>query len=159
VRVTLLLLVASALTFAAFAGAAAREPGIRLADGVGPLHVGMSRATLEQELGRGRIASDWFGRVVRYPRQHVHVSYLGRSVFRAGTTWRGYRTPAGIGPGSTVAALRRAYPRATCERAARPFDRSCLVPARNELAGGGYTIFYARNGVVREVDVWLLVGG
>src|SRR5262245_20114827 len=136
----------------------AKEAGIRLAAGVGPVALGTPRGVLEQEFGAGRTVSDWFGATVRYPRQHVLVSYLGRTAYRVGTTWSGYHTPQGVGPGSTVARLRRTYPRASCARAARPFDTTCTVPARNRAAGPGLTYFYARKGVVREVDIWLVSG-
>jgi len=82
-------------------GAAARpakEAGIRLAAGVGPVALGTPRGVLESELGAGRGGSDWFGATVRYPRQHVLVSYLVRTAFRVGTTWPGYRTAEGVGP-------------------------------------------------------------
>lgn len=156
-RLLPVLLVAALAVAPGATAAPAKGAGIRLAAGIGPVALGEPRGSLEQSLGRGVEGHDWYGAVVRYPSRHLHVSFIGRSVLRVGTTWRGYRTNRGIGPSTTVKALRHAYPHATCDTAERPFDHACVVPAPSPDSGPGYTLFYVRAGVVREVDVWLIL--
>lgn len=157
-RVAALPLLGAALLMTSASGAPQRDVLIRPGVGIGEVRLGMTLAQVKAALGRhdnGWSERRGFGRRYlelvwdRGPGDFTAVGLLGRPgslrVVTVGTTRRSERTPAGVGPGTTIVRLRRVYPRARC-RLVWPAGGGTIVRSEYVLgaAGGPQTSFVVR---------------
>jgi hypothetical protein len=148
-EVLLLALVAAAFAIAPSSASARILP----ASGIAGVEVGFSAAHVRHLLGRPSrvIAPTW---VYRAPLDG-HVGFNHRH--RVNDVWtvnRRQRTRKGIGPGSSFAAMRRAYARAKCTGAKKGRRRLCTltVHPRHRIVKCDFLF----RGQLRKVDVYLV---
>ncbi|MGN6189713.1 MAG: hypothetical protein ACTHOE_12525 [Conexibacter sp.] len=150
------LCVAAAVGLTATVGAVPAQARIVIGQGIAGVRIGDGQRHVRRVLGRPDrvIPPAWaYGAPL-----HGRVGFdHRRRVNDIWTTSRRQRTRAGVGPGSSVAAVRRAYRHARCFRG-RHGDAIVLCALRSHRRGRTVeTDFLFRRRQVKTVDVFLLM--
>ena len=139
-----LFLLPLALVAAACGGS---SEAIKLAKAIGPVRLQTPRSRVESRLGAGKVVLRGPFTKVRYERQALLITYEDHKVQQIATRAGRYRTTQGVHVGSTVAEMRKTYPRVRCQ------GEDCGLFPKNAGFRTGMTTFTVRGDRVAAIVV------